>query len=231
MPTWVLRRRQGQLRERMDDPSCDVTKLEATYRQFPLVNRWLAGWRRIYARWLKPELRAGARSLLDVGCGGGDLLRLLGSWAERDGFALELTGIDPDARAIAFARRAPGSSRVRFLRCDSGELRSSGARFDLVVSNHLLHHLPSEGLAGLCQDSERLARRLALHNDLRRSDLAYLAFALGRPLFPGSFITPDGLTSIRRSFTPAELHALAPAGWGLERLAPYRLLLYHRPAP
>lgn len=229
MPTWLLKTRQLTLRERMDDPHCDPRKLAATYRHFDLVNRLVAGWRRVYLHWLRPELRRGARSLLDVGCGGGDVLRHISRWAERDGFALECCGIDPDGRAVAQAQAGAQGSRLRFRQAHSSELVAAGERFDLVISNHLLHHLSPEAFGKLCRDSERLARRLALHNDLRRSDLAYLAFALGWPFFLGSFITADGLRSIRRSYTAPELQASAPPGWRAETLFPYRNLLIYRP--
>ena len=42
-------------------------------------------------------------NVLDIGCGGGGLLRDLYKWAGRDGYKLSLLGIDEDPRAIAFA--------------------------------------------------------------------------------------------------------------------------------
>lgn len=229
MPTWLLKERQSGLRELMDDPGCDPHKLEATYRHFRLLNRLVSNWRRVYLGWLRPELQAGARTLLDIGCGGGDLIDLLSGWALKDGFALEPLGIDPDARAVRYASAHVRTPGARFVAAHSSDLASAGERFDLVISNHLLHHLKDEEVPAICRDSERLALRLALHSDLNRSDLAFLAFNLTWPFFLDSFITPDGLTSIRRTFTRAELLELAPAGWRVEALWPYRNLLLYRP--
>src|SRR5688500_16276755 len=133
MPTWLLRNRQAQLRELMDDPACDLARLEATYRHFRLINRLVSGWRRTYLRWLRPELRTGAKTLLDIGCGGGDLLGAVTSWASADGFALEALGIDPDERAIRYARTHSGALGTRFAAAHSSELVTAGARFDLVI--------------------------------------------------------------------------------------------------
>ena len=63
-------------------------------------------------------------------------------------------------------------------------------------------------------------------NDIARADVAYAGFAaLTGPFFRGSYITPDGLTSVRRSYTPEELRAVAPPSWQVSSPYPFRLLL------
>ncbi len=100
----------------------------------------------------------------------------------------------------------------------------------MVTSNHVLHHLDGRQLGALLADSERLAGDggIAVHGDIERTRLGYVGFALGtlpfeRNLFAGSYIRPDGLTSIRRSHTAAELAAVLPAGWRVRRGIPSRL--------
>jgi 2-polyprenyl-3-methyl-5-hydroxy-6-metoxy-1,4-benzoquinol methylase len=211
----------------MDDPGCNTERLNNTYAGFSAVNRAVSGWGRIYANWIAPLAQGRACRLLDIGFGGGDVLRSLARWAKRDGLRLELTGIDTDPRALAFVNSRK-QDEVRFLQASAGDLIGAGELFDVVLSNHLLHHLPEQELIALCHDSAALSRKLVIHNDIERGDLAFLAFALTRPLFPNSFITVDGLRSIRRSFTAPELSRLAPPGWRVRKLFPYRLLLLHR---
>lgn len=229
MPTWLLNERLRGATERMDDPRCDPNMLRATYQNFWVVNQLLSGWHALYRSLVRHELARGARTLLDIGAGGGDLACKLAGWAASDGFQLEVVGLDPDPRAIAYAQSRPHPPNVRFRLGHSDDLSSAGERFDIVLSNHLLHHLPDAEVAALCRSSEQLATHLVLHNDIRRDDLALAAFHLTWPLFPGSFITPDGLSSIRRSFTAAELAALAPPGWRVARRFPYRNVLWYRP--
>lgn len=218
-----LQQRAVNAVELMDDPQCDPRSLTNTYRQFGLVNRLFAGWRGLYQRELAPLLRlnqgpSAPLRVLDVGCGGGDLPVLLAKWAAQDGCAVDITGIDPDPRAAAFAATRPVLPGVTFRAAHSADLVAAGDTFDVVISNHVLHHLAAPELAALLADSAALAGRLVLHNDLRRSVAAYGLFSAAALPFRGSFIRADGLTSIRRSYTPAELAAAAPAGWSVARV-------------
>ena len=223
----ALTARDEEARERMDDPHCDPRMLARTYASFRLVNAAVAGWRTTYRRHLRPHLRAGGTTtVLDIGCGGGDVACALARWARRDGVDLRVTGIDPDPRAHDWARRRPPVAGVRFRRALSADLVADGEQFDLVISNHLLHHLDREQLEGLLADSARLARHAVVHSDIRRGRLAYALFSvLTWPLFPGTFIREDGLTSIRRSFTPAELRRAVPSPWSVVAQGRFRLLL------
>ena len=202
----ALAHRETDRPELMDDPHCDPVRLERTYRQFAVVNRLLSGWRQLYRSRIRPRLRASRpTTLLDIGFGAGDIPRALAGWARRDGLALQITAIDPDARAIEHVRDRPAAG-VRFEQAGSADLVARGERFDLVTSNHLLHHLDADSLGRLLADSEALSRGLVLHNDLERLPLGYGVYAVATlPLRSGSFLHDDGLLSIRRSHRRHEL--------------------------
>ncbi|MDO8383512.1 methyltransferase domain-containing protein [Microbacterium sp.] len=226
-----LARRDDDLRELMDDPACDPERLRATLERFAIVNRLVAAWGTVYRTRIRPALMSGGGPvrLLDIGCGGGDVIRDLVGRARADGFDVSAVGIDPDERSIAVARAARPIRGIEYRRIDSTDLAATGERFDVVLSSHVLHHLTHTELRTVLDDSARLATRLAVHSDIARSSLAYAAYAVGiTPLAPGSFLRTDGLRSIRRSWTPDELSALVPAGWRVEQPAPFRLLAVHR---
>ena len=226
-----LRHRETALSELMDDPACDEQALRRTYARFAPVNRLVAGWRRTYRGWLRPHLSATrTTTLLDVGFGGGDLARALRGWAEADGLRLVVDAVDPDPRALAFVAGQPGTDGVTFRAAATADLVRAGERYDLVTSNHLLHHLDASQLAAVLEDCTRLADRLVVHSDLRRSRTAYLGWSVAaRPAARGSFLHTDGLLSIRRSYTPDELAASVPERWQVHTQPPFRLLLTWSP--
>jgi len=226
-----LERRALDATEFMDDPSCDPDRLARTYRHFGVINRVVGRWHTIYRTHIRPALDPdGGNTLLDIGFGGGDITRRVASWAARDGIALSVTAIDPDPRAYSFATAttnatttAPGG--VLFRETTSSALVEEGHRFDVVISNHVLHHL-DDGLGDFLDDSLRLASRLVVHSDIERSPVAYVAYSVvALPFAVRSFAHADGRTSIRRSYRHDEILAAIPEPWRVQRTRPSRLLL------
>ncbi|WP_083527632.1 methyltransferase domain-containing protein [Curtobacterium ammoniigenes] len=221
-----LRTRAIDLAELMDDPDCDPVRLDRTYRRFELINALVSGWRETFRTRIAPVLvgrRVPAR-ILDLGCGGGDLARALARRASATGIPVEVVGIDPDERAIRAAKRRT-TDGVSFRVASSGDLVAAGEVFDVVVSNHVLHHLHADDRDAFFADSAALATSLVVHSDIRRSPGAYRSYAAAAPFIaPGTFVLVDGLRSIRRSYTAAELRDAAPAGWSIAEQAPHRVL-------
>ncbi|MDT0157559.1 methyltransferase domain-containing protein [Microbacterium sp. ARD32] len=230
-----LSERATGARELMDEPDADRAMLDRTYALFPLVNAAVSGWRGVYRRDIRPFVRRGALRVLDVGAGGGDLTRMIAGRLRQDGCDAQVTGLDIDPRAVSWASAQDGPPGVRWLCASTSDLVADGEIFDLVISNHVLHHLARGQLADVLADSVRLLapEGAVLHGDIARSRTAYALFSaatwpLARTVLAGSFIRPDGLTSIRRAFTADELAAVAGDGWSIERRMPSRLLLLAR---
>lgn len=227
--------RDEQLRELMDDPDCDPVRLDATLRRFHLVNRLVSGWDQVYRNRLRPALRSFDRPtrVLDLGSGGGDVVTRLAQLTARDGLQVEWTGADPDPRAHEAAQKSQHENtrkkqllpRVRFLCADADALLDAGESFDVVVSNHVLHHLDAPGLIDFTDASRRLSSGTVLHSDIARGRLAYSLYAVGiTPLAPGTFLRTDGLRSIRRSYQHEELSSALGPGWSVTAPAPFRLI-------
>lgn len=233
--------RNTVLRELMDDPDCNSVKLQRTYRQFGIVNRLVASWNRIITQELLErvaERNGGQRSLtlLDIGCGLLDNALAVRRHAARLGFDLHITGIDPNPVAASMILARPLPVDAAFEQCYLHELTRQGKQFDLVISNHLMHHLSDEENLALFKDIETVTRGAALMNDLRRSPVSWAAYGLVTlPVRWYSFLSIDGMRSIQRSYTPDELtHLTLQCGttkgtWNVKPVWPFRQVVRFEP--
>ncbi|MFN2372511.1 MAG: methyltransferase domain-containing protein [Cyclonatronaceae bacterium] len=225
-----LKNRDPSLRELMDDPECNLQLLENTYRQFGTINRLLAGWEKVYQRYILPHCKPGQRyTLLDLGSGGGDLAVYIADLSRKYGQDLQVYATDPDQRAYLYALKNHRGRDVLFLDDTLEKIASADMEFDFVISNHLMHHLQEDELRTIMETAAGICVRSVIFNDIRRSTVGYLLFSTAiRPFFRNSFIIPDGLTSIKRSFTKSELDRVVPRGWEVKKMFPYRLLTVHQ---
>lgn len=224
----VLEQRNENLKERMDDPDCDRQELFNTYEQFSVINSLISRWKDVYKKSIHSACTNPSKTytLLDIGFGGGDLPIKISQWAKKDRINLDITAIETDSRACEYIESKNTPADIQFRQISSTELLKEDRSFDFVISNHLLHHLGGEELQQLLYEAKQMSNIRVLFNDIERSDLGYLLFnVLSRPVFRSSFITDDGLTSIKRSYTLNELKQEVPPGWMVKRIFPYRLLL------
>lgn len=224
-----LAKRQPTLVEEMDRDDCNPLLLESTYEQFPLINRLLSQWHRVYKKEILPEMKESRNySLLDIGFGGGDIPVKIVSWAKRDGVQLNITAIDTDQRAYEFVKSQYPQGLVKWKHAASKQLIQENKKFDFVISNHLLHHLHDDEVINLLHEAKSLSSGKVIFSDIERSKIGFTLFNIfSRIIFRRSFITNDGLISIKRSFTAEELQAIVPADWKVKRMFPFRLLLIH----
>jgi ubiquinone/menaquinone biosynthesis C-methylase UbiE len=101
------------------------------------------------------RLRDGLR-VLDVGCGTGNLLRTTGTRWPR----VELSGMDPDPKALARARRKSRRAGldVRLDRGFAQEMPYPDGSFDRVFSSLMLHHLDTASKDALLAEVRRVLR-------------------------------------------------------------------------
>lgn len=155
----------------------------------------------------------GARSfrLLDVGFGGGGMLRSIARWAVQHGIMAELVGIDLNARSAPAADAAtPPGMTISYRTGDYADLAGKG--FDLIVSNFVAHHMTDTELVAFLRFMEREAVRGWLVNDLHRLRLAHLGFPLlARAMRWHPMVRGDGTLSIARSFRRGDWTALLAA--------------------
>lgn len=141
-------------------------------------------------------------TLLDVGCGLGDITSRAREVAEENGIDLTTFGID-SALELAIASRKSVSWGV----CADGlRLPFATKSIDIVMCSQLLHHFTGKNALTLLREMDRVARVRVIVSDLRRSWIA--AAGLWLVSFPLRFHAVsrhDGVVSVLRGFTIEEL--------------------------
>jgi 2-polyprenyl-3-methyl-5-hydroxy-6-metoxy-1,4-benzoquinol methylase len=186
------------------------------------------------ARWLGRATRhrqdGQPFTLLDVGCGDGDVLRAISRRAARTGPRFDLTGIDISAGTIAVAQARTRAGEIA-LRTGDVFAFTPARPFDFVISSLVAHHLDDAAIAELVRWMDAHARIGWLIYDLRRSAVSRHALrAVGTLARLHPMVVHDGCMSVQRSLTRAEwidrirAAGLAPADVRIESFV-YRLLV------
>jgi SAM-dependent methyltransferase len=219
----------------MDTESVGFDEFAHCLHDLERLNDWsLAG--RPTLAWLRRIVPADRPvSLVDIGTGGGGMLRRIDRGARGGGRRITMTGIDltpPAARAAA--RRTPAGAPIRF---ETGDAMAHGAQsVDLIISSLFAHHLTDEELPAFLSWMDRTARIGWFINDLHRHFVPYWFLrGLGRiaPLDP--MVVHDGPVSVSRAFVRADWDRLiAQAGLDPESVevrwyAPFRWGVGTRP--
>lgn len=193
-------------REILDDPATDPAAVALSLRNIARANRWFGGLAAVrygLNRVLDRNVRRA--TLLDVGTGRGDVPLAARAWARARGLDLEIAGVDRHPVAARLARR----HGVPALIACGGDLPVRSRGVDVVVVSQVAHHFDAASCVVLFRECHRVARLGVVIADLRRSRPAAVGFWLGSRLLRFDRVTcADGLTSLRRGFTVAQLRSL-----------------------
>lgn len=201
-----------QLRELMDGV-CSYDEFRDCLHSLGQVNRWLLGYRPTIA-WLN-RLPSGLKKplqIVDVGCGGGDLLRQIAGWARKHGVAVQLTGIDLSPHATrAAAEATPEELGITWVTGDALAYRPEKP-IDIVVSSLMTHHLEDEEIVALLHWMEATAEAGWFISDLERSQWSSRMFRWLATLAGWHrFVKHDGPVSFRRAFLKEDWVSLLQA--------------------
>jgi 2-polyprenyl-3-methyl-5-hydroxy-6-metoxy-1,4-benzoquinol methylase len=228
-----LRAAPSELPEWMDEP-CSYEDFRACLVDLGQVNRLTLSYRPTLdfldrlVTVIKPQQ---ALRIVDVGSGGGDMLRGVERWATRRGVEVELTGIDLNPYAARAAKELSPASTIDWI---TGDAFTYTKPVDVVLSSLFTHHLEEAEIIRFLAWSETVAQRGWFINDLCRESAPYKLFGvLAKAMRWHRFVQHDGPVSFRRSFREEDWERMlrkaniAPTGVQLARWTPARLCVEH----
>ena len=227
-----FKRRSYKL-EHLDTGNYTPEEYEDCIGELQFVNRWMGDAHSLKAT-LFPEIEAQSLrsfSILDVGAGSGELLRVTAAWARETGRRVRAVGLELNERsAESIIEESSHFPEIASVRGDALQLPFSGSEFDYVMCSLFTHHFIEEQIVQILREMSRVAKRRIFVIDLHRNPIAYFLYTtLGKLVLKNRLIRHDGALSILRSFKADELLELAQrAGlsdiW-VERHFPARLVL------
>lgn len=221
--------------ELMDAGPYTQEEIVTSLSDLRLYNLRFGGWR-LMRRAVERLLADGGWprrvTLLDIATGSGDMPAALTHWAARRGVEMQAMGLDIKHDILAEARRylgraAPG---VGLVQADALHLPHADRSVDLVICSTFLHHLDTGEARQALAEMKRVARLGVVASDLVRSRLAWgLIWGVTHVTSRNRLTRNDGPLSVRRSFTAAEMRALAGEagldGASVAQAGPVRTLL------
>jgi 2-polyprenyl-3-methyl-5-hydroxy-6-metoxy-1,4-benzoquinol methylase len=215
IPRFVRFTHRSTQPELMDDLTLATDDLRRNLRELRVTNRLLGG-NDVTLRGLAALLggvpdRPVPLRVADLGCGGGDMLRLMARWLRRRAVPAALTGLDANAFMLTYARQqtADDFPEVGYRQLDVFSEEFGRLSFDVVSMTLFCHHFTDQQLIELWSVLRRQTRIGLVINDLHRHPLAYYAiWGLSTALRTSALYRHDARLSVARAFRRTELEAL-----------------------
>jgi 2-polyprenyl-3-methyl-5-hydroxy-6-metoxy-1,4-benzoquinol methylase len=197
----------------MDDFNMKGELLRDTLDKLGSINKWLGGNRITIdgiGQLLKGKPKNKTYTIIDLGCGHGDILRLVADFGRKQGYDFELIGIDANQDAIDYANElSENYPELTFRNEDIFSKEFQNIEFDIALTTLFLHHFKEEEILKVLSNLSTKATLGVVVNDLQRSEIAYGLFKLLSIVISNYMIKQDGLTSILRAFKREDLERIS----------------------
>jgi 2-polyprenyl-3-methyl-5-hydroxy-6-metoxy-1,4-benzoquinol methylase len=199
--------------EIMDDLQCSGKVVDQTLRELEIINTWLGGNQVTINGIAKLFERINTSeeiTIMDVGCGGGDMLRLIDRWAKRKNRKVKLIGIDANPNIIDFAKNnLKDLPHIEFKAIDIFSKEFQCIKCDIIIGTLFFHHFSQDELSSFFKELKNQVRIGIVINDIHRHTLAYHSIKILTSLFSKSTMVKfDAPLSVLRAFTKNELNEM-----------------------
>jgi 2-polyprenyl-3-methyl-5-hydroxy-6-metoxy-1,4-benzoquinol methylase len=196
--------------ETMDDFAMEGEILRDALDKIAKINQLLGGNQltlRGVQELIKNISKTTTITIVDVGCGNGDMLRTLADYGLKKDLNFQLIGIDANNFTVNHAQQlSQNYPNIRY-QCEDIFDKSFGElKYDIVLCTLTLHHFKDNEIIQLLNVFNANSNIGIVINDLHRSVIAYRLFqALCLVFRLNKMSREDGLISILRGFKKVEL--------------------------
>jgi 2-polyprenyl-3-methyl-5-hydroxy-6-metoxy-1,4-benzoquinol methylase len=195
--------------EIMDDLDMSGETLINSLDQLANINKWLGG-NKTTIDSLKTILKTKPKdktiSIVDLGCGNGDMLRKVAHFGRKNGYKFDLLGIDANQATIDYAIQLSANfPEITYKKEDVLSKEFATHTYDIAMCTLFLHHFEDPIALDFIQTLLKNAKIAVVINDLHRHWLAYYLFKLLTSVVGNKMTREDGLTSILKAFKRQDL--------------------------
>ena len=198
--------------ENLDKGSYTPEEYEGCLVELRRVNEWLGDANALRDSLLEEIDSRGlpSFSVLDVGAGSGELLRVTAKWAREASRKFFLVGLELNERsARAILDESAEFPEISSVRGDGLRLPFPDNSFDYAIQSLTLHHFDDEGAANILREMARVAARGIFVIDLHRNPVAYFFYTtIGHLFLYNRLLREDGALSILKSWKSEEIEAV-----------------------
>ncbi len=199
--------------ELMDDLAMSGELLRKTLDQIAKINRWLGG-NSSTLNGLKKLLNNKSKNksitIIDLGCGNGDMLREVANYGKKEGYNFILIGIDANEYTVNYAKKlSQNYDEINYFQQDVFSNEFKKLDYDIVLSTLFLHHFTEDKIIDLLTLVVKKASLGVIVNDLHRHPMAYYLFKLMCLVIQNPMVKEDGLISILRGFKRLDLERIS----------------------
>jgi len=213
MSILVSTKYRSEAKEIMDDLDYNGPILHDALNKLAKINQWLGG-NIVTINGLKKALKSHKKTetitIIDLGCGGGDILREVATFGKKHNYNFKLVGLDANPHTINYAKTLSQKyDNIEFKTIDIFSEAFKTLEYDLVLTTLFLHHFKEAELVSSLKPVLEKAKLGIVVNDLHRNKIAYYLFKLLCLTIKNKTIVEDGLTSVLRGFKRKELEAIS----------------------
>jgi len=202
----------------MDDLTSAGPEMRQTLHELKMVNKLLGG-NKVLTQGLSKIIRRYPQShynIADIGCGGGDMVRVMAEWAKKQNISITVHALDANPNIIEMAKvNLKDLPNVKFHTADVFDDLFAQEKMDIITCTLFTHHFTDEELIKMFSGFKRRAKLGLIINDLHRHPFAYYSIKYITRLFSKSaMVKNDGPLSVLRSFKSYDLKSLLHlSGW------------------
>ncbi len=196
--------------EIMDDFELQGPEMKELMNDLRKVNKWLGGNKitlNAVSYLLEGHSKEKEITIIDLGCGDGEMLRQCATYGAMHGYKFKFIGIDFNPNILKEAiKKSESFSNISFLKTDVFSEGNSLPNCDIALATLFLHHFSNKKIELLVKQLSEKATIGVVVNDLERSRSAFVLFKVASEIFLKTKVARhDGLVSIARGFKKEEL--------------------------